>query len=177
MTFDEVIETIASSERDEWWSEPCWGARSGPSYHYQPEFWELIDGDTNVLKMKEHSNVAAYKPDVSITIAWGLKFLDDFKEEWANKFPDPHASGGYLDVFYNNALVFRDVYVTVDGGRAKLPLPTIKWDEKEKKILALNVPKRRYHFIKLLDSLEYISQYDSYFQRAGFTVIDENWPG
>jgi hypothetical protein len=176
MTFEEVIETITTSEPDEWWSEACWGANSGPSYHYQPEFWELIDGDTNVLKVNAHSNVAAYKLDVSITMAWGLKLLDNFKEEWANKFPDPSASSRYLDIFYNNALIFREVYVTVDCGRAKLPLPDRKWDEKKEKIVALNVPTRRCRLIKLVDSLEYISQFDDYFKRAGFTVVDEDWP-
>jgi hypothetical protein len=176
MTFEEVIETIASSEPDEWWRDACWGANSGPSYHYQPEFWELIDGATNVLKVNSHTNVAAYKLDVSITMAWGLKQLDNFKEEWANKFPDPSASSCFLDVFYNNALIFRDVYVNVDCGRAKLPLPIIKWDDKEQKVVALNVPTRQRRLIKLVDSLEYVSQYDDYFRRAGFTEVDENWP-
>jgi hypothetical protein len=176
MTFDEVIEGIAVSESNEWWSEPCWGSNSGPSYHYQPEFWELIDGDTNVLKVNSHSNVASFKPDVSITMAWGLECLDNFVEEWANKFPDPSASSRYLDIFYNNALIFRDVYVTVDGGRAKLPLPDRKWDKNEEKIVALNVPRRRYQLIKLVDSLEYVSRFDDYFQRAGFTVVEEPWP-
>ncbi len=176
MTFEDVIETIASSEPDEWWSEACWGANSGPSYHYQPEFWDLIDGATNVLKVESHSNVASFKPDVSITMAWGLKCLDDFREEWANKFPDPKASSCFLDIFYNNALIFRDVYVNVDCGRAKLPLPDRKWDEEKKKVTALNVPERRHRLIKLVDSLEYVSRFDYYFQSAGFTIVDEKWP-
>jgi hypothetical protein len=117
-----------------------------------------------------HSNVAAYKPDVSITMAWWLKQLDSFKEEWANKFPDSSASSHYLGIFYNDALIFRDVYVTVDGGRAKLPLRDRKWDEK-KEIVALNVPRCRRHLVRLVDSLEYASQFDRYFQEAGFTSL------
>lgn len=167
MTFEDVIETVASSETEDWWSEPCWGATSGPSYRYQPEFWELLDGAKNVFKMESHTNVGSYKPDVSITIAWGLTYLDDFKEPWANKFPDPKASGCYLDIFYNSALIFRVPYVTVDCGRGKLPLPNIT---------GLTVPERYNRIIRLLDSLDHNSDYDSFFQRAGFSIVQEKWP-
>jgi len=176
MTFEQVLETVASSEVENWWTDSCWGANSGPSYRDHFESWELYEGVKHILKVKSHSNVATYKPDVSITIAWGLESLDNFREEWANKFPNPRASSSFIDIFYNGALVFRDIYVEVDGGRARLPLPTIKWDDKQKKITELTVPLRRYRLIGLVDSLDHVSQYDSYFQQAGFKVVDTEWP-
>src|SRR5258706_10531254 len=116
-------------------------------------------------------------PDISITLAFGLEALADFKEEWANKFPDPHASSSYVDVFYNSALVYRDIYVSVDGGRAKLPLPNRKFDKSTDKVIALEVPKGRHDFIRLINSLGgAISQFDEYFARADFKIVDEPWP-
>ena len=47
----------------------------------------------------------------------------DFKESWATKFPDKKAVGYYYNVWYANTLMFRVILVTVDGGRASLPLP------------------------------------------------------
>ena len=51
---------------------------------------------------------------------------DNFLEPWANGFPDPRARGNIADVFYNSALVLREHYVVVDGGRAYLPCQTQK---------------------------------------------------
>lgn len=172
MTLDEVLETITSSVRGDWWHEACWGARSAPSYHDQ-----FCDEESeNLLKVNSHSDIAVYKPNVSITLAYGLQCTDDFKGPWTKKFPNRDASSSYVDVFYNNALVFRDAYVNVDGARARLPLPTTKWDKQKTNIKALTVPERLYRFIRLVDSMDHLSDYDSYFQQAGFTIVDEEWP-
>ena len=45
---------------------------------------------------------------------------------------------------------FRDVYVTVDGGRLSLPVPKRKFQEETKKITALEVPQARRDFIRLI---------------------------
>ena len=114
--------------------------------------------------------VAAYKPDVSITLAWGLELNNNFREEWANKFHDPRASSHYVDIFFNNALVHREIYVIVDGGRAKLPLPNLKDGE-------LQVPRGYHDLVKLLDKIDtYHSQYDGYFERANLKKIEIDWP-
>lgn len=171
MTFDELIDTIANSVRSDWRMESCWGARSGPSY--RDKFFE---GPEGVLITDSHSNTAVYKPNLSITIAWGLDHSESFKEEWTENFTTPKASSSYLDFFYNNALVFRDVYVTVDGARCRLPVPKLELDGDRKRIIGYTVPIRRYRIIRLLDSMEKISEFDSYFERAGFTITEDEWP-
>ncbi len=177
MTLQEVMDTVIRSSRDDWHKITCWGARSGPSYRERFTFWRTWEGQLGVLEAEGQSNVAVYMPNASITLAFGLDDLEDFREEWANKFPDPKASSSYVDVFYNGALVFRDVYVTVDGGRVHLPLPTPKLDEAKKKVIALEVPKRRHDFIRLVESLEgSVAEFDRYFQDAGFKIVDRPWP-
>jgi hypothetical protein len=171
MTLDELLETVARSNRSDWRMESCWGARSGPSY--RDHFSEGLDGEVVV---DSHSNIAAYKPDLSITIAWGLDCSDNFGEEWTKNFTTPEASSSYLDFFYNNALVFRDVFVTVDGARARLPVPKIEWDSDRKNITGYTVPLRRYKIIRLLDSMEKISEFDYYFEQSEFTLTEGEWP-
>ena len=88
-------------------------------------------------------------------------------------------SSSYVDVFYNNALVFRDLYVTVDGGRVSLPLPKRKLDESssEGKIVALEVPEGYHDFIRLVESLEgSADRFEEYFVRAGMTIVEKLWP-
>lgn len=65
-----------------------------------------------------HGNVAIYMPDISITMAFGLTAVEDFKEDWAKRFPNSSASSSIVDLFYNGSLVYRDIFVNVDGGRA-----------------------------------------------------------
>ena len=82
-------------------------------------------------------------------------------------------------MFYNNALVFRDLYVTVDGGRVSLPLPKRKLDESssEGKIVALEVPEGYHDFIRLVESLEgSADRFEEYFVRAGMTIVEKLWP-
>ena len=123
MTLRELLHTIISSSRSDWNTIVCWGTHSGPSYRDQFEFYQIYEGQHNVLHSDSHGMVASYKPDLSITMAWGLTANRNFDETWATNFPDPNASSHHVDVFFNNALVYRDLFVSVDGGRAKLPLP------------------------------------------------------
>ena len=169
MTLTEIMDTIISSSKEDWHSITCWGAMSGPSYRDKFEFYYKYEESPNVLHAVSHGMVASYKPDLSITLAWGLTANNDFREPWANKFPDPKASSHYADIFFNNALVYRVPYVVVDGGRAKLPIPKSPTD--------LLIPSAYSALIELLDEIEtYTSQYDQYFSLAGFKTIDSVWP-
>ena len=113
--------------------------------------------------------VAVYKPNVSISMAWGLVVNSDFVEHWANDFSDSKASSRSVDIFYNNSLVYRGIYVEVDGGRSKLPLPANAND--------LTVPEKYYRFIKLLDELEsHYPRCEEYFKRANLQISDMEWP-
>jgi len=101
-----------------------------------------------------------------------LEWRENYQADWCDKFPDPHASGGFVDVFFNNALVFRVAYVWVDG--TFFPLPR---HAKE----GLEVSKRACAFMELIDSIgrsvrrDY-HKYEDDLRLAGFTVVNDEWP-
>jgi hypothetical protein len=162
MRLDELLEQIVLSEPSDW------HVISGPP-SYRDKFAEVSDGKgQHWIDIDSHDNVAAFIPNVSVTMAWGQKVNDDFQEPWANKFPDRRASSHHVDVFYNNALVYRDTYVLVDGGRAHLPLPLERYEGR--------VPFKYRAFIALVDRLTHVSQFPSYFERAGLQSVDAPWP-
>lgn len=170
MELKNLMELIIKSSPDDWNTINCWGANSGPSYHYKFTSQQQYQGQPPVLQSASHTLVATYKPDISISMAWGLAMNNQFMEQWINNFHDQRASSHYVDIFYNNSLVHRAIYVIVDGGRAKLPLAKIEGTD-------LQVPEAYRDFVKLLDQIDsYHSQFDSYFQRANFAIIEENWP-
>jgi hypothetical protein len=84
---------------------------------------------------------------------------EDFREPWANGFPDPKAVSYWADITYDRALIDRRVLVSVDGGRAMLPMPQSRVD--------LKVNKLHYRIAELLDGM---STLPDYFSRAGLRV-------
>ena len=48
---------------------------------------------------------------------------DNFKDEWANRYPDPRATGYWYDLYFDGNLIERFILVFVDGGRASIPPP------------------------------------------------------
>ena len=168
MTLDQLLKTIIASSKDQWHAITCWGTGSGPSYRSQFEMRDAADDSQKALVTAgSHRVVASYKPDLSISVAFGLTSNSDFQEEWANIFHNPKASTHHADVFLNGALVYRDSYVLVDGGKAKLPMP-------KRRML---VPKGYYYFVRLLDNLGgHASRYESYFNKSDLQVVDAAWP-
>lgn len=51
------------------------------------------------------------------------------EEDQTNVFPDKTATSNFVDFFYSGVLFYRDIYVSVDGGRCSLPLPKMVIDE------------------------------------------------
>lgn len=76
--------------------------------------------------------VAVYRNDVNlrIEIDWSEdgEQCADFKEPWANCYPDSRASGHWVEIFYGTSHIIsmRSIVVTVDGARASLPIPRQK---------------------------------------------------
>ena len=163
MTLQELIERIKMSSPGDW-------HKIGGFPSYRDKFTLHSNADSRWVEVEPHDVVAVYKPDVSITMAWGLTVHADFQEPWANEFPDRRASSHYVDIFFNSALVFREMYVSVDGGRAYLPLP--------RRAEAHVIPADYARFVCLLNALSFhVSQWDRYFTQAKFTVIDSApWP-
>jgi hypothetical protein len=166
MNLAQLIGTIVSSQPTDWNHIPCWGTNSGPSYRDELSFHGLYYGQRNVLHVKSHPNTASYIPDVSVTLAYGLEWMDDFKEPWINNFPAPKTTAHFADVFYNGALVFRTAYVHVDGH--DLPWPPADG--------SLKIPRAQAQFSGLLDAFGKISRFDDALRTAGMNLTDDTWP-
>ncbi|MCF7810735.1 hypothetical protein K9N50_07070 [bacterium] len=161
MNYDELINILSTSSRSDWNPLDC--ANGGSCYHEQFSFWEKYDGQKNVLKCDHHTGYAVYEEDISLTIAFGVVVTDDWHESWSDVFPNKKASFNLVDVFYNGALVYRSNYICVDGGRCNLPLPLSSND--------LRVNQLQNNLSKLIDELSGCNDFETYFKRAGFSLV------
>jgi hypothetical protein len=175
MDLREYQQIIMDSDEEDWTHISCWGAGSGPSYLNKFVVWNTGAGEFNNFEVDSHSNIISLKSDLSISIAWGLTHNDDFVEEWANNFPDNHATSSFIDYFYNGQLIFRDISVIVDGGRCGIPLPKIIINNVTKKIDRYVVPEEKYIFFGLLNRIESLVDYEDYFKRTGIVITKDNW--
>lgn len=173
MKLEELIKTILNSEKDQWNMISCWGYGSGPSYKNKFEFFNVYNGQENVLWVDSHSNICIFKEDIDITMAFGITLNEDFIAEWANQFDDPRAYSKIIDIFYRGVLVFRETYLVVDGGRCELPIPSYRENRE------LIVTKDYYNFIKLLEKIINGSNNDDhfnyYFNQTGIKIVSEKW--
>jgi hypothetical protein len=131
-------------------------------------------GEPLDIEPKTHGVHASLRDDLSIGIAWGIPRDSNFEENWVNQLIKPRASSTFIDFFYNGSIVFRDFYISVDEGRCTLPLPEIKVDAQTSKELYM-ISRDKYKFFKMRDSLEQVSEFDDYFDRVGFKIVDTPW--
>ena len=115
-----------------------------------------------------HTMRAAYRPDVSIALAWGLMAHEEYHEAWTERFAHEQTSSHFIDFFYQGALVERGLYVWVDGGRCKLPIP--QRDLAEARRPGLWITRWQHDFFALLNALEGATDFDVYLRDAGFEV-------
>ncbi len=173
MTLDEYKILILSASPDQWNKMGCWGAGSGPSFRDSFSVWTKGSGEFHNIEINSHSEVYSLKTDLLVSIACGITHNDDFIEDWANSFPDKKASSSFIDFFYCNQLVYRDIYVSVDGGRCRIPLPDVKLNSSTYQLEKFTVPLEKYQFFKLLNGSG--SDYESYFQRTDIETVNEPW--
>ena len=113
LSFWQLQQTIIDSTEDDWHHIGCWGG-GGPSFR------ESSDG-----RFYPHL-VAAYMPDPSLTLAWGVNIDGDDstmerRTSWSEEFPDGRMTAHYCDVFWYGSLIERVAYYNVDGGRHMIP--------------------------------------------------------
>ena len=93
MRLDDLMDTILRSVPTDW-----------HAIHEYPTYRDNLSGVSDGqghhwIEIESHHSVATFIPDVSLTIAWGIAVNKDFKEPWANTFPNQNASSAYADVF------------------------------------------------------------------------------
>jgi hypothetical protein len=170
MDLRNVMTALAMSSIEDWHY-----IGESPTFRNHIEVFEVAEDEPQVIQVQSHRSTAVYIPDVSITMAWGLTWREDFEEPWVERFPNHQASAEWLDIFFNNALVFRTPYVIVDGGRVTLPLPKYADDD------ALQVTEGECALLQLIDEMGRgkrpdFASYRLDVKRAGFTVVSTVWP-
>jgi len=163
MGLEELQLIIADSDRGDWNVISCFRMPS-----YLP--WSP-DGDFN-----EHNARAAYRPDVSIGLAWGIEESEDFQTDWVAKLDEPLGRPSpsiVADVLYNGMVVVRELLVLVEGAKCYLPIPGAG---------SMSVSQWEHDFAKLVDELSlsigvggglgdlHRSDFAGYFRRAGLSV-------
>jgi hypothetical protein len=170
MNLDQFLDSYVNSTRNDWNTIDCWGHGAGSSYKDKFIFHEVYDGSDNILWHTEQGNVSAYKPNLEITIAWGMNTAPEdqgIDQDWATNNPDSSpARVDQLDFFFNNALVYRISYAVVDGGRGFLPIPGV--NEEGNNI----VSQFKYDIIRKLNDIAGKNDFDRYFRSSGMEIND-----
>ena len=86
---------------------------------------------------------------------------ENYQDDWANKHPDPKATGYWYDLYYDGNIIDRFILVSIDGGRANLPPPD--WQTGK-------IHKMEYKVAQINDVLGML---DQYIERSNLEV-DEN---
>lgn len=137
MQLSAIHETLAASNCNDWHHIVC---GPGPSYKQSivtDVYPQAQDQDQQVVNyILQHHELAVYKPDVSLSMAWGYDYTADTVQEallgnskdrrvfeFTKNFPDSSARCFLLDIFWNGSLVHREHLISVDGCRANLPIP------------------------------------------------------
>jgi hypothetical protein len=174
MNLTEYAQLIRSSVPTDWWTDACWGAHSAPSFRSSLAVWTDASDNFTGIEVTQYSNVAALKKDLSVTLAWGYPCNNDFFESWCERFSRKDASSDYIDFYYNGAVIYRDIYVNVDGGRVMLPMPSAEYDEGNK-LRRLTIVRAKMDFYRLLNSLQAGYDYDSYIRQLDAEIVDSPW--
>ena len=128
MTYDELMENVTDSGPDDW------------LFHEQHD-----------------KTVWVYRYDLDIRLEYqGSR--EPFGEKWATKHSDPNATCADLNIYFRSSLVKPMRFVTVDGGRAVLPLP---------KHGTNTIARGLYRLAQIIDRL---GKLDEYIERSGLEV-------
>lgn len=180
MKLTEVHDLVILSSTEDWRVINCFDSASGPSYR---DSWDKFEGqDGWELVHGRHSMVATYRPDVALTIAWGLTTRIDQQPrrqpEWLQKFHSTKpVVGKFADVFWNGALIDRVEYETVDNTYLPNAEPVYANSSAidDAELTGYEVARFDYELVRLIHILSgnsVAANYEDDFERAGFTVVD-----
>jgi hypothetical protein len=169
MTLNEVKTILTTTESTDW-AKSFEGAIARS--FYSDEVSVSSGGDSSRPDIQTHTDIAAYRNDSSLTIAWGLKHLDHFQMPYLYCIPGSKASGHFADTFYDKALILRIPYIDVrfiNNGRVYLPMTTSTENTKPQ------ISRGYERFVRLLNDLVGLRHYDSALGRACFVLLDKPW--
>lgn len=103
-----------------------------------PSEWERFDGHFGTLKAHKEDpfpqSVWTYDHDVNLRIEQGSDLNDNFQSDWTDSFIKDNNTPVEYYVFYNSSPVHYNSLVSVEGGKARLPIPNRPHDEDKRPI-------------------------------------------
>ncbi|MGW5456244.1 hypothetical protein [Nocardia sp. NPDC003979] len=163
MRLDELRTIIASSAPSDWHRI----TNLGPTYRDRFGAW-TGPNDSSGLEHDTHSEIAVYRPDIDLTIAYGMSESQRDQSlafEWSESFPDSQIREISLaDFFWRGSLVDRVNYVYVDGARAILPLGSGHQ--------GLKITRYDLAVAGLLDRVSGHDEFDRYFSLVPYELQD-----
>lgn len=155
MHFDEVQAILANSAPEDWHYVPCHNG-TGPAYADQ---WQLVNEGSKewFAEHKNHPHRATYKPNVNLTIAYGMELQSGSRFTWLEAgFPsaikDQAQVADYeaIDIFWAGSLIERRHYYSVTSESVRIPAFQHHWDGES----VGTVTEAELHFLETVDSLE-----------------------
>lgn len=180
MRLDELLTVIEQSKPSHW--TPVYCGSAGPSYH---DRLHGVLGEKEVqVEVDSHHTIGVYRPDVDLTIAYGMsaegwRHEEALQIEWAENNGWGETFVNFCDTFWSGQLVHRISYYDVDSGRCGLPVPTLHFADKDNaadapEVTGRSVTKLQYQFGLLMHHLRgaaaTVDEFDRYFKSAGFTI-------
>ncbi|MBU8808959.1 hypothetical protein KL953_08625 [Mycolicibacterium goodii] len=165
MHLQELRQTIIESDTSDWHRI----LRQGATYRDRFSSWSSPSDGTSGVHTDSHSNVVVYKPDIDLTIAYGMGESTHhgvkLSFEWSDAFPDSNIREiSIADVFWRSSLVDRVNFVYVDGGRGILPL-----GEGHQ---GLQITQYDYAIASLLDALDGGYRFEQYYKSVPFEIAE-----
>jgi hypothetical protein len=174
MRLYDLMRTVLNSTAEDWESIP---PPTGPQY--VGEVFSPSEGQ-HWLEVREHFAYYVLRSDVSIALAVGMPGFHGKEQltfDWA-VWPDRSVTGEFVDVLYNGQVVHREQLLSVDGGRARLPIPTAALADTGQtfpQIFAETVTEDQVTLARLVDALTGHTEFDRYFNESRMVVVpDEN---
>ncbi|MDF1793908.1 MAG: hypothetical protein P1U88_18495 [Thalassobaculaceae bacterium] len=165
MQLRELLATVASSKVGDW------EIIFRPTLRHR--FTEIQNdaGEREQLLVDEHLVSFAYRPDIAITMAYGLVEQAAYELPAGQPFAQENARTLFLDIFHEGRIVHRETVLSVDRQRCLLPMPKV-WEPP------ISVPTAQFSLIRLVHSLAGPpTDYDSYFKESGMVRSDQvPWP-
>ena len=96
----------------------------GEFHNSRPSEWKYHEVLNSVAGTgSDIESVWVYENDVRMRIERGRPAVDDFQEDWVEDYPDSSAKSDSYWLYFGRSPISHRVLVSVDGHRAKIPIP------------------------------------------------------
>jgi hypothetical protein len=159
VTLDEILATFLNSSQADWSDD-----LSTPTFLYGSP----ADEDDK----RAHHGRKVYKPDIAIGLAWGSTVNDSYHDPWLNKYPDKSPGRSFfIDLLYNGQVVYRELGVSVDGGRYTLPAGRGVMSDDQREVIGWYAIPEEHEFLSAFArATGHTREFESGFQISGMTI-------